>query len=229
MKYNLTDSITHTQIPVEIVYEDDAILVVNKSADTAFAFPYVNLLDSNTTGLAIIAKQPSFTSLLDQMILNKEVKWEYLAIVRDKYLPDMGIINAPIGPKEGSSTEHTIDFIHGKRAITQYQVLGRENGYAFVSLFLETQRTHQIRLHMKYMKCPLVGDGLYNPNDCSYLSQLKAGALDTRLVKRQALHSFRLEFLHPVTKKPLCFTQKLPDDMIDFLIQNMSFFYEEYR
>ena len=228
--------------PLDVVYEDDDILVVNKAADMPvhpsmgnyentlanavawyyqkqgipFVFRCINRLDRNTTGLIIIAKHMVSASLLSQMMADRQIHREYLAIVKDHYLPDMGIINAPIGRKEGSAIERTVDFINGERAVTQYQVLGRENGYAFVSLNLETGRTHQIRVHMKYMKCPLVGDDLYNPND-------------TQLIKRQALHSAKLTFPHPITREEMCFVQKVPQDMEQFLKEQMSFTYEEYE
>lgn len=230
------------ELPLDIVYEDEDLLVINKPADMPihpsmgnyentlanavawhyhqqnipFIFRCINRLDRNTSGLTIIAKHMVSANILSQMVAKREIHREYLAIVHDKYLPDMGIIHAPIGRKEGSAIERTVDFINGDRAVTQYQVLGRENGYALVSLQLETGRTHQIRVHMKYMKCPLVGDALYNPKGIQALT-------------RQALHSSKLELCHPITKEPLCFTQKLPKDMTDFLIQNMSFTYEEYQ
>lgn len=243
------------ELPLDIVYEDDDLLVVNKPADmpihpslgnyentlaNAVAFYYhrrnipfvfrcINRLDRNTTGLTIIAKHMISANILSGMVAERSIHREYLAIVVDKYLPDMGIIHAPIGRKEGSSIERTVDFINGERATTQYQVLGRENGYALTALQLETGRTHQIRVHMKYMKCPLVGDSLYNPREAAFLSSLTENTVDTRILKRQALHSAVLKFLHPITKEPLCFTQKLPSDMTEFLIQNMSFTYEEYK
>lgn len=241
--------------PLDIVYEDDDLLVINKPADMpihpsmgnhentlanavawyyanqgiTFVFRCINRLDRDTTGLTIIAKHMVSANILSQMVAKRSIHREYLAIVQDKCLPDMGFIYAPIARKEGSAIARTVDFIRGERAITQYQVLGRENGYAFVSLQLETGRTHQIRVHMKYMKSPLIGDGLYNQTDISYLSSLQEGETDTRILKRQALHSTKLKFNHPITKEPLCFTQKLPKDMTDFLIQNMSFTYEEYK
>lgn len=249
-----SQKVVPVNIPLDIIYEDDDLLVVNKPADMPvhpsmgnyentlanavawhyasqdipFVFRCINRLDRNTTGLTIIAKHMVSANILSRMVAERDIHREYLAIVQDKYLPDMGIIYAPIGRKEGSAIERTVDFINGDRAITQYQVLGRENGYALVALKLETGRTHQIRVHMKYMKCPLVGDGLYNPKDVSYLSSLAEGEKDTRILKRQALHSAKLEFSHPITKEPMCFTQKLPDDMTNFLIENMSFAYEEY-
>lgn len=250
-----SQKVVPVNIPLDIIYEDDDLLVVNKPADMPvhpsmgnyentlanavawhyasqdipFVFRCINRLDRNTTGLTIIAKHMVSANILSRMVAERDIHREYLAIVQDKYLPDMGIIYAPIGRKEGSAIERTVDFINGDRAITQYQVLGRENGYALVALKLETGRTHQIRVHMKYMKCPLVGDGLYNPKDVSYLSSLAEGEKDTRILKRQALHSAKLEFSHPITKEPMCFTQKLPDDMTNFLIENMSFAYEEYK
>lgn len=252
---NVSPKIIPVDIPLDIIYEDDDLLVVNKPADMPvhpsmgnykntlanavawhyasqdipFVFRCINRLDRNTTGLTIIAKHMVSANILSQMVAKRDIQREYLAIVQDKYLPDMGIIYAPIGRKEGSAIERTVDFINGDRAITQYQVLGRENGYALASLKLETGRTHQIRVHMKYMKCPLVGDGLYNPKEISDLSTLAEGETDTRILKRQALHSAKLEFHHPITKEPLCFTQKLPEDMTEFLIQNMSFTYEEFK
>lgn len=250
-----SQKIIPVELPLDIIYEDEDILVVNKPADMPihpsmgnyentlanavawyyhrqnipFVFRCINRLDRNTSGLTIIAKHMVSANILSQMVARREIHREYLAIVNDKYLPDMGIVHAPIGRKEGSAIERTIDFINGDRAITQYQVLGRENGYALISLKLKTGRTHQIRVHMKYLKCPLVGDSLYNTKEASYLAALSDESKDTRLLKRQALHSAKLEFIHPITKKPLCFTQKLPDDMTNFLIQNMSFTYEEFK
>lgn len=243
------------ELPLDIVYEDEDLLVINKPADMPihpsmgnyentlanavawhyhtqnipFVFRCINRLDRNTSGLTIIAKHMVSANILSQMVVERRIHREYLAIVHDKYLPDMGIVYAPIGRKEGSAIERTVDFINGDRAVTQYQVLARENGYALTALQLETGRTHQIRVHMKYMKCPLVGDSLYNSKEASYIAALSEGQPDTRILKRQALHSAKLEFHHPITKEPLCFTQKLPNDILEFLINNMSFTYEEYK
>lgn len=238
-----SQKILPVELPLDIVYEDEDLLVVNKPADMPihpsmgnyentlanavawhyhsqnipFVFRCINRLDRNTTGLTIIAKHMVSANILSQMVAVRDIHREYLAIVEDQNLPDNGIVNAPIGRKEGSAIERTVDFINGERAVTHYQVLDRKGGYAFVSLQLETGRTHQIRVHMKYMNCPLVGDDLYNPNDVSYLSALETPQQDNRILKRQALHSAKLEFNHPITKEPLCFTQKLPEDMDAFL------------
>lgn len=243
------------ELPLDILYEDEDLLVVNKPADMPihpsmgnyentlanavawhyysqnipFIFRCINRLDRDTSGLTIIAKHMISANILSQMVAKREIHRKYLAIVTDHTLPDQGTIDAPIGRKEGSVMERKVNFLNGERAITHYQVLARENGYALAALKLETGRTHQIRVHMKYMNCPLMGDGLYNPDDISYLSSLADGETDTRILKRQALHSARLEFHHPITKKPMCFTQKLPDDMADFLSVNMPSAYEKYR
>ena len=97
-----------------------------------------------------------------------------------------------------------VDFKHGERAVTHYKVVKEKNGHSLVSLILETGRTHQIRVHMQYLGFPLVGDYLYNP--------------DMEYIHRQALHSWKLSFIHPITKEPMEFTAELPKDMKNILI-----------
>ena len=92
-----------------------------------------------------------------------------------------------------------MDFEHGEHAVTHYKVIDEKNGHSLLSLELETGRTHQIRIHMKYLGFPLIGDYLYNP--------------DMEFMTRQALHSHRLRFTHPITGEKMEFTAPLPDDM----------------
>lgn len=231
------------KLPLDIIYEDEDLLVVNKPAgmpihpsfnnyentlgnavawyyqsrNIPFVFRCINRLDKDTTGLTIIAKHMVSASLLSQMTADRKIHREYLAIVHDNNLPDTGTICAPIGRKENSAIERRVDFAHGARAVTHYQVLKRKNGYALVSLLLETGRTHQIRVHMQYMNCPLAGDTLYNPSEIAYAASLSENGTDMRILKRQALHSARLEFEHPITKEMMCFTEELPEDMKCFL------------
>ena len=120
-------------------------------------------------------------------------------IVRGHLTPESGVITAPLGRKDSSIIERTVDFDHGEKAVTYYQFLEEKNGHSLVSLRLGTGRTHQIRIHMKYIGFPLVGDYLYNP--------------DMEYITRQALHSYRLTFLHPITGQKMDFTAPLPDDM----------------
>ena len=133
------------------------------------------------------------------MTCRHQILREYLAISRGKVSPESGTINAPLARKPGTIIERTIDFEHGEHAVTHYNLLKYENGHSLVSLCLETGRTHQIRIHMKHLGYPLIGDYLYNP--------------DMKYIGRQALHSHRLSFPHPITGKHMEFCAPLPDDM----------------
>ena len=212
-------------IPLNIVYEDEDLLVVNKPADMPihpsmhnytnslgnaaawyfaqqncpFVFRCINRLDHNTSGLTIIAKHLVSGSILSSMVKGREIHREYLGIVRGTLTPPSGTITAPLGRKPGSIIERTIDFENGESAVTHYQAIAVRNSHTRVRLHLETGRTHQIRIHMKYLGHPLIGDSLYNP--------------DMEWIQRQALHSYRLCFTHPITGKAMEFTSPLPKDM----------------
>ena len=212
-------------IPLNIVYEDEDLLVVNKPADMPihpsmhnytnslgnaaawyfaqqncpFVFRCINRLDHNTSGLTIIAKHLVSGSILSSMVKGREIHREYLGIVRGTLTPPSGTITAPLGRKPGSVIERTIDFENGESAVTHYQAIAVRNGHTLVRLHLETGRTHQIRIHMKYLGHPLIGDSLYNP--------------DMEWIQRQALHSYRLCFTHPITGEAMEFTSPLPKDM----------------
>ena len=213
------------KLPLDIIYEDEDIIVVNKPAGMPvhpslnnyrnslanalmyyyqaqglpFIFRCTNRLDRDTSGLTVIAKHLVSSSILSALAVKHEITREYLAIVRGVPVPPAGTINAPVGRTGSSLIERKIDFEHGEHAVTHYRVLDTKNGHSLVSLILETGRTHQIRVHMKYTGYPLIGDYLYNP--------------DMEHINRQALHSYRLAFRHPVTGEPLEFTAPLPEDM----------------
>ena len=206
-------NIVAADLPLSICYEDEDILVVNKPADMPihpsmnhyyqtqgipYTFRCVNRLDRDTTGLTILAKHLISSAILNSEVSVRGISREYLAIVKG-FTEDEGTVNAPIGRKEGSTIERQIDVLHGETAITHYKRLAYQDGLSLISLKLETGRTHQIRVHMKSIGHPLIGDFLYNP--------------DFTKINRQALHSYRLRFTHPVTKKPLVFTAPLPEDM----------------
>lgn len=218
-------NIPPVELPLDIVYEDEDIIVVNKPAgmpvhpslnnyrnslanalmyyyqqqEKPFIFRCTNRLDRDTSGLTVIAKHMVSSSILSSMTARHEIEREYLAVVRGSVAPSSGTIDAPIGRTGSSLIERKIDFEHGERAVTHYHVVKEENGHSLVSLILETGRTHQIRVHMKYIGFPLVGDYLYNP--------------DMEYIQRQALHSCRLSFRHPITGKHMEFTADLPEDM----------------
>lgn len=224
-----SEHIPPMQLPLDIIYEDEDIIVINKAAGMpihpsmnnyknslanglawyfqnqgkAFIFRCTNRLDRDTSGLTVIAKHMLSSNILSGMAVRKEIRREYLAIVRGHVMPSAGTINAPLSRKPGSIIERTVDFENGETAVTHYQVAEEKNGHSLVSLILETGRTHQIRIHMKYLGFPLVGDYLYNP--------------DMEYIKRQALHSHRLTFRHPISGEIMDFTAPLPDDMANIL------------
>ena len=218
-------NIPPVKLSLDIVYEDEDIVVVNKPAGMPvhpslnnyenslanglmyyyqeqgkpFIFRCTNRLDRDTSGLTVVAKHMVSSSILSSMGMRHEITREYLAIVRGALNPSEGTIDAPIGRTGSSLIERKIDFENGERAVTHYRVVEEQNGHSLVSLILETGRTHQIRVHMKYIGYPLVGDYLYNP--------------DMEYIDRQALHSHRLSFTHPVTGEKMEFTAPLPTDM----------------
>lgn len=220
-----SEKIPPTNLPLDIIYEDEDLLVLNKPAGMPihpslnnytnsmanalayyfqsqgkpFIFRCCNRLDRDTSGLTIVSKHLVSGSILSDMTKYREVHREYLAIARGSVTPSEGTIQAPLGRKEGTIIERTVDWEHGEDAVTHYKVVKEANGHSLVSLRLETGRTHQIRIHMKYLGYPLIGDYLYNP-DMEYMT-------------RQALHSHHMEFTHPITGEHMSFTAPLSEDM----------------
>ena len=221
-----SEKIPPTKLALDIIYEDEDLLVLNKPAGMPihpslnnytnsianalayyfqsqgkpFIFRCCNRLDRDTSGLTIVSKHLVSGSILSDMTKYREVHREYLAIARGSVTPSEGTIQAPLGRKDGTIIERTVDWEHGEDAVTHYKVVKEANGHSLVSLRLETGRTHQIRIHMKYLGYPLIGDYLYNP-DMEYMT-------------RQALHSHHMEFTHPITGEHMSFTAPLPEDMV---------------
>lgn len=219
-----SQNIVPVNIPVDIAYEDEDIIVVDKpsnmpihpsvnnfdntlanalayyykNVDSPFVFRCINRLDRDTTGLVLVAKNMLSSCILSNMVRNKDINREYMAIVQGD-IDDSGTIDAPIKRKENSVIERTVSFEDGVSAITHYNKILYKNGFSLVKIKLETGRTHQIRVHMKYINHPLPGDYLYNQ--------------DFKAIKRQALHSYSLSFNHPVTKEPLILCSDIPSDM----------------
>lgn len=213
--------------PLEVLYEDEDLLVVNKPADmpvhpamgnhedtlanaaaayfreeTGFVFRCVNRLDRDTTGALILAKNPLSGSILSGDMKARRIRRTYLALVQG-VPPASGTIRLPISREEGSLLARRVDLVSGETAVTHYQRLEIKGGYALLALRLETGRTHQIRVHMKHIGFPLPGDYLYNP--------------DNTLIDRQPLHSLQLDFLHPITRKQLQIMAPLPQDFAGVL------------
>lgn len=219
-----SENIVPTPLPLNIVYEDEDLLVINKNAGVPihpsqgnydntlanacayyfqqkrepFTYRCINRLDRDTTGLLIIARHCYSASLLSNMVAKREIHREYLALA-EGFVPEEGIIEAPIARVDGSTIEREVNFEIGEFARTHYKRIDYKNGYSLVALKLDTGRTHQIRVHMKHIGHPLPGDFLYNPN--------------YEIIQRQALHSHKLSFKHPITGKELSFTAEIPDDM----------------
>ena len=222
-----SEKIVPVDLPLHILYEDEDILVINKPADMPihpslnnyentlanavayyydsqklpFVFRCINRLDRDTTGVTMLAKNPFSAGILSEMVRNREIHREYLAIADGIFEKKEGIVDAPIGRKDGSTIEREVNFETGEKAITHYTVV-KENhdlNCSQIRLWLETGRTHQIRVHMKHLGHPLLGDFLYNP--------------DMTYIKRQALHSYSLTFHHPITKEPMQFVAPVPSDM----------------
>lgn len=217
-----SEGIVATKMDIDVVFEDEDLLVVNKAAGLAvhpskgnfdktlangvmyyyaskgfeFTFRAVNRLDRDTTGLLIIAKNPYSAAKLSEMMKKREIHRTYLAIVEGD-LPESGTINLAIG-RVGDSVLRQVDE-NGEAAVTHFEKVEHKNGLTLVKLQLETGRTHQIRVHMKHLGNPLVGDFLYNPK-CN-------------LMNRQGLHSYKLTLRHPVTGENLEFVADVPEDM----------------
>lgn len=216
-------NIVPTKMDLDIIYEDEWLLIVNKPARVAihpsilhysdslcngirFYFDSiglkkkirpVNRLDLNTSGLVIFAKCEYIQECLISQMKDHLFKKEYLAICDGIFENKYGTINLSIARKKDSIIERCISD-DGQPSITHYEVLKEFSNYSLVRCILETGRTHQIRVHMSAISHPLIGDSLY-------------GSLSD-LIDRQALHCYKLKFVHPITKKFMDFCGEIPLD-----------------
>lgn len=223
-----SENIAPKKRPLDIIYEDQDILVLNKAYDTpvhptlnnydntlangvmyyyqsqgkVFVFRCLNRLDRNTSGITIIAKNLISSGILSKQMQEGEVSRSYVAFV-EGITDEKGSIDLPVGRAAGSIIERTVDSTKGKQALTHYQrqevFYVEGQAVSLVSLQLETGRTHQIRVHMAAIGHPLLGDFLYNKNN--------------RMLGRQALHAAECGFYHPITGQYLKLIAPLPQDM----------------
>lgn len=219
-------SIQPLYVPLDILYEDEDLLVINKPANMPihpsmnhhegtlangllyyfqekkenFTFRCINRLDRDTSGLTIVAKHLLSAGILSRQVSKKEIKRTYRAICNG-LVDESGTVNAPIARTHDSTIERCVNPKTGEHAITHYKRIAydKEKDLSLVELRLETGRTHQIRVHMKHIGHPIIGDFLYNP-DFTYCN-------------RQALHSYQTSFIHPLTKKEMHFASPLPEDL----------------
>lgn len=219
-----SENIVPTSMNLDIIFEDDGLLILNKPAGIAvhpsilhyedslsngvkFYFDGiglkrkirpVNRLDLNTSGLIVFAKNEYIQECLIQQMNNHVFKKEYITIVSGHFEKPCGTINLPIARKNNSIIERCVS-PNGQEAITDYYVLKEFENCSVVKCSLKTGRTHQIRVHMSAIGHPLLGDTLYG--------------VFSPLINRQALHSYKICFIHPVSHENLEFVCELPDDM----------------
>ena len=223
-----TTEIKPENIKIDIVYEDSDIAVINKQAGLVVhpahghysgtlvnALLYhikdlsgingeirpgiVHRLDKDTSGLIVIAKNDKVHTALTEMFQEKKIRKTYLAILKGKLNKSEGKIVTQIGRDKNDRKKMTVidDITKGKNAITNYRVISQNNLFTLVKVNIETGRTHQIRVHMRYLGYPILGDSVYGRKDNE---------------KRQMLHAYKLEFIHPITGHPMEFTGEIPKD-----------------
>ena len=221
-------------IPLDIIYEDNDILVVNKPkgmvvhpavgnldgtlVNAVMAHCKDNLsgiggevrpgivhrLDKDTSGLMVVAKDIKTMELLSDMIKNKKIERQYLAIVDGLIMHETGTIDAPIGRNENNRQKMAVTAHNSKDAVTNFKVLKRFKNNTLIECILETGRTHQIRVHLNYIKHPVSNDPLYgNHKNVTEFGQM--------------LHSKSIRFIHPITGKELYFEQVPPREFLDYL------------
>lgn len=238
------DQVDHTaeDIPLDIVYEDDDILVINKPAGLvvhpaaghhdgtllnailhhapeAAHVPragIVHRLDKETTGLMVIAKSLAAQTDLVSQLQDRSMGREYEAITIG-VMTGGGVVDEPIGRHPHNRQKMAVEPVRGKEAVTHYRLVKRYKNHTHVRLKLETGRTHQIRVHMAFIKFPLIGDPQYAgrlkmPKACS--PELQEGI---RQFRRQALHAKKLELTHPITGQFMEWEVDLPEDMLQML------------
>lgn len=223
-EYKKSENILPVFIKLDIKYEDEDIVVVNKPSDMPihpslnnyensmanalmycyrnknFVFRCINRLDRDTTGLTVVAKHFLSAGILNVSMQRREIKRVYNAIVEDDgSLKESGTVDAPIAREDDTLIKRRVSK-GGQSAITHYKVLKRLRGASLIELRLDTGRTHQIRVHMSYIGHPLVGDYLYNER---YYDKENV---------RPLLHSKSLSFTHPITGENLYLECELPTD-----------------
>lgn len=213
-------NITPVKTLLDIIYEDEDILAVNKPRsmpthpskghreDTlangviyylgkGSKFHVITRLDRDTSGVVLIAKNPISAAFLTDEMKNGRIVKEYIAVVNGVMNPQDGIISAPIKKKNETGILRCVS-PDGKEAVTKYKTVKIEDGISLVNLFPVTGRTHQLRVHMAHMNCPIYGDSLY-------------GA--PQKVERTLLHCKKISFMHPVTKENISITAPLCVDI----------------
>lgn len=246
-------------IPLDIIYEDEYLMVLNKSPDmvvhparghasgtlvNALAFHcnklssingplrpgIVHRLDRDTSGIILAVKDEKVHKHIALQFEKREILKEYLAVVKGEIELDSDKIDFPIGRHKRFRKKMSIRHDTGKSAVSIFEVMERFCGYTLVKIIPETGRTHQIRVHMKTIGHPIVADSEYGNTDTCYLEDLMRPNTNTEIsnlakvhelwdnanksiINRQALHAYKITFLHPVFNKTMEFTAEIPEDM----------------
>ena len=219
-----SDNIAPTKMNLDILYEDEGLLILNKppfmpihpsmdhyedslsngvkyyfnSIELKRKIRPVNRLDKNTSGIVIFAKNEYIQECLIKQMKSNIFEKEYIALVQGVLNKKEQIINAPIARKENSIIERCVS-VDGDTAITEVKLINTFNGYSLVKCNLKTGRTHQIRVHLSHIGHPILGDDLYGTK--------------SDLINRQALHAYRIKFIHPITKKEIEIISQITKDI----------------
>ena len=250
-------------IPLDIIYEDEHLMVLNKSPDmvvhparghasgtlvNALTFycnklssisgplrpGIVHRLDRDTSGIILAIKDEKVHKHIALQFEKREILKEYLAVVKGEIELDSDKIDFPIGRHKKFRKKMAIRHDTGKSAVSLFEVMERFCGYTLVKITPETGRTHQIRVHMKTIGHPIVADSEYNNTGTCYLEDLMrpnsntemhnlakvqelCNNTDQLIINRQALHAYKIKFLHPVFNKTMEFTAEIPEDMLNLI------------
>lgn len=226
LDYNIT--IEKEDIPLDILYEDEDLLIINKKSGmvvhpapghytktlvNALLYKFdidskdnirpgiVHRLDKDTSGVMIVAKNDEMHDILSKMIKDKKIQRHYLALVEGIIPHETGTIDAPIGRDPNNRQKMTVTDINSRDSITHFKVLKRFKNNTLIECKLETGRTHQIRVHLAYIKHPVVNDPLYNKKKATEFGQM--------------LHSKSIEFIHPKTGKRIYYEVDLPKEFLE--------------
>ncbi len=213
-------------IPIDVLYEDDDLLIINKQpgiivhptkghptstiangimkymldTDQSFKIRFANRIDMDTSGIVICCKNANAQNDISSQMRSQTVVKKYIAIVHGSVDRDEFTIDLPVGRESQETIRRSVMYEGGKDAVTDVKVLRRYGDYTLVELSLHTGRTHQIRVHLSHIGHPIIGDSLYDGDAPG-------------LIDRQALHAYRISFLHPVSKERIEIEAPFPKDI----------------
>ena len=223
---------------INVVFEDNDLIVIDKPAgmlvlldryDLSLPNLYgilkkkygqlfvVHRIDKETSGLIIFAKSEESHQSLNSQFEHRETEKEYQALCKGEPEVEEGQIELSLAEDKGKKERMKVNRVAGKEAITNYSVLERFDGYSLIQVRPRTGRTHQIRVHLKAIGLPILGDSLYATGEGFYLSQIKpayrTNGVEKPLLDRTALHASRLSITHPRTGQRISFEAEMPKDM----------------